>query len=370
MADAANTTVERLQGYEGINEEKAIGRFDESLQRLCVELRSKSAGVDWEFLQAEFHSQQFFSAGPLLRALQFEKASVLLIDELDKVDHAFEPSLLELLSVWQLSIPKLGTIQARTRCKLRNSARPSERHRRGGYTECAASTTTPNNAVPNQAALILTDGASVGGGETLTKGRLNFSSTPEAVVSAHHFITLLDSQPALTKAMWGYRAPASPNDTWIGTDVAGSVYPNAGQLAFGAPISITHYIRQTGDGVHANWLERLTAEDKTFAVPVKINEGKSFTLGNGSPLSQMKIYRVNATATNHVPAHGCGDVFGEAKGLSKSDQITSVTPPGRLGNLSLNAYPTDEGQVVLHFCNPSNSEATVPSGSYSFLAVR
>src|SRR5208337_3556730 len=82
VAEAANTRVERLQCYEGINEEKAIGRFDESLQRLCVELRSKSAAADWEFLRAELHSQQFFSAGPLLRALQFEKPCVLLIDEL------------------------------------------------------------------------------------------------------------------------------------------------------------------------------------------------------------------------------------------------------------------------------------------------
>jgi MoxR-like ATPase len=114
VADAANTIVERLQCYEGINEEKAIGKFDESLQRLCVELKSKSVGTDWEFLQAELHSQQFFSAGPLLRALQFEKPCVLLIDEMDKVDHAFEALLLELLSVWQLSIPKLGTIKAKS----------------------------------------------------------------------------------------------------------------------------------------------------------------------------------------------------------------------------------------------------------------
>src|ERR1700681_3043491 len=90
VAEAAGTTVERLQCYEGINEEKAIGKFDEPLQRLCVELRAKSASVDWESLQAELHSQQFFSAGPLLRALQCEEPCVLLIDELDKVDHAFE----------------------------------------------------------------------------------------------------------------------------------------------------------------------------------------------------------------------------------------------------------------------------------------
>jgi MoxR-like ATPase len=114
VADAADTTVERLQCYEGINEEKAIGKFDEPLQRLCVELKSKSANVDWESLRTELHSQQFFGAGPLLRALQCERPCVLLIDELDKVDHAFEALLLELLSVWQLSIPKLGTIKARS----------------------------------------------------------------------------------------------------------------------------------------------------------------------------------------------------------------------------------------------------------------
>jgi len=114
VAGAADTTVERLQCYEGINEEKAIGKFDEPLQRLCVELKAKSANVDWESLRTELHSQQFFGAGPLLRALQCERPCVLLIDELDKVDHAFEALLLELLSVWQLSIPKLGTIKARS----------------------------------------------------------------------------------------------------------------------------------------------------------------------------------------------------------------------------------------------------------------
>ena len=90
VAEAARTMVERLQCYEGINEEKAIGKFDEPLQRLCVELKSKSASVDWESLRRELHSQQFFGAGPLLRALQCERPCVLLIDELDKVDHAFE----------------------------------------------------------------------------------------------------------------------------------------------------------------------------------------------------------------------------------------------------------------------------------------
>jgi ATPase family protein associated with various cellular activities (AAA) len=90
VADAANTTVERLQCYEGVNEEKAIGKFDEPLQRLCVDLKARSASFDWDAARTELHSQQFFCAGPLLRALQYQEPCVLLIDELDKVDHAFE----------------------------------------------------------------------------------------------------------------------------------------------------------------------------------------------------------------------------------------------------------------------------------------
>jgi MoxR-like ATPase len=114
VAVAARTTVERLQCYEGINEEKAIGKFDEALQRLCVELKAKAGGVDWASLRTELHSREFFSAGPLMRALLCEKPCVLLIDEIDKVDQEFEAVLLELLSIWQLSIPKLGTVEART----------------------------------------------------------------------------------------------------------------------------------------------------------------------------------------------------------------------------------------------------------------
>ncbi len=114
IAKATGAEVERLQCYEGINEEKAIGKFDESLQRLWVELLSKSGNLNWETVKQEIHSEQFFSAGPLLRALQHEKRCVLLVDELDKVDQEFEALLLEILSVWRLSIPKLGTIKAQT----------------------------------------------------------------------------------------------------------------------------------------------------------------------------------------------------------------------------------------------------------------
>ena len=114
LAEAAGTNVERLQCYEGIDESKAIGSFDESLQRLCVELKQKSTSVQWDVLANEIHGRAFFTAGPLLRSLEYDSSCVLLIDELDKVDHAFEAMLLELLSAWQLSVPKLGTVRAKS----------------------------------------------------------------------------------------------------------------------------------------------------------------------------------------------------------------------------------------------------------------
>src|SRR5690242_20990747 len=108
VAAAADTTVERLQCYEGITEEKAIGKFDESLQRLFLETQKDSLGQDWHGIRNRLHSLDFFAEGPLLRALRREvKPCVLLIDELDKVDHAFEALLLEILSAWQVTVPKL-----------------------------------------------------------------------------------------------------------------------------------------------------------------------------------------------------------------------------------------------------------------------
>jgi MoxR-like ATPase len=115
VAAAGGTTVERLQCYEGITEEKAIGKFDESLQRIFLETEKDSLGQNWCVIRERLHSLDFFSEGPLLRALRHQdRPCVLLVDELDKVDHAFEALLLEILSAWQVTVPKLGTIKAET----------------------------------------------------------------------------------------------------------------------------------------------------------------------------------------------------------------------------------------------------------------
>jgi MoxR-like ATPase len=115
VAEAGNTVVERLQCYEGITEEKAIGKFDEALQKLFLETQGDSFEKDWGAIRKRLHSLDFFSEGPLLRALRYqERPCVLLIDELDKVDYEFEALLLEILSAWQVTLPKLGTIKAET----------------------------------------------------------------------------------------------------------------------------------------------------------------------------------------------------------------------------------------------------------------
>jgi len=114
VAKAGNTVIERLQCYVGINEGKAIGRFDKALQRLFLEAVKGSQREDWEWIRAELHTLSFFTQGPLLRSLLYEKPCVLLVDEIDKVDQGFEALLLELFSEWQISIPKLGTIRAKS----------------------------------------------------------------------------------------------------------------------------------------------------------------------------------------------------------------------------------------------------------------
>jgi MoxR-like ATPase len=115
VAQAAGTHIERLQCYRGVTEDKAIGRFDESLQRLYMEFSKRNGeSRSWRELQANLKGRDFFRPGPLMRALECEKPCVLLIDELDKVDEGFEALLLEILSAWQLSIPEFGTVEAKS----------------------------------------------------------------------------------------------------------------------------------------------------------------------------------------------------------------------------------------------------------------
>ena len=151
----------------------------------------------------------------------------------------------------------------------------------GGFTSCFASLTDPTGDVVSQPATILTDGAPQIRHSPIAKGRLNFS-TADNVLYPRHIITLIDSQPTLTKATQTYRPLASIYDTYIGTDVVATNAPlvTQGQLAFGAPVSISNYIANTGDNV--SWLERLSASQKEFNVPVKFDQSVTLSgLSNG-----------------------------------------------------------------------------------------
>ena len=115
VGEAANCRVERLQCYVGITEDKAIGKFDEALQKLYLETQAEHLERNWEGIRSRLHTLDFFAEGPLLRALRYaERPCVLLVDEIDKVSQEFEALLLEILSAWQVTVPKLGTIKAST----------------------------------------------------------------------------------------------------------------------------------------------------------------------------------------------------------------------------------------------------------------
>src|SRR6185437_3890009 len=71
LAFALDTAVERLQCYPGIEEEKAIGKFDTALQKIFLETQSESLGTDWDATRRRLHTLDFFVQGPLMRALQY-----------------------------------------------------------------------------------------------------------------------------------------------------------------------------------------------------------------------------------------------------------------------------------------------------------
>ena len=121
-----DTPLIRLQCYEGLDEAKALYEWKYGKQLLYTQVLKDKLGdllkgahglaesIDrlHEFGDI-FYSEQFLEPRPLLQALQAQRGTVLLIDEIDKADNEFESFLLEMLSDYQISIPEIGTIKAR-----------------------------------------------------------------------------------------------------------------------------------------------------------------------------------------------------------------------------------------------------------------
>jgi MoxR-like ATPase len=102
----------RLQCYEGLDEAKAL--YEWNYRKQLLRIQAEGDGTAWDDVHDDIFGSEFLLARPLMRAIASEEPVVLLIDEIDKTDQEFEAMLLELLSDFQITIPELGRIEART----------------------------------------------------------------------------------------------------------------------------------------------------------------------------------------------------------------------------------------------------------------
>ena len=102
----------RLQCYEGLDEAKAL--YEWNYRKQLLRIQAEAEGTGWDAVQDDIFGEEFLLSRPLLQAIAAEEPVVLLIDEIDKTDQEFEAMLLELLSDFQITIPELGRIEART----------------------------------------------------------------------------------------------------------------------------------------------------------------------------------------------------------------------------------------------------------------
>ena len=114
LAESLGRRLIRLQCYEGLDVSSAVYEWNYSAQMIEIRLAEAVGISDRDRLQEEIFSSRFLIRRPLLQALDGVpgEAPVLLIDELDRTDEAFEAFLLELLSDFQVTVPELGTIKA------------------------------------------------------------------------------------------------------------------------------------------------------------------------------------------------------------------------------------------------------------------
>lgn len=108
LATLKETSLIRLQCYEGLDAASSIYEWNYQRQLLAISAAKDNAADD------EIFSEKFLLKRPLLEAIQQDKPPVLLIDEVDRADEEFEAYLLEILSDFQISIPELGTVKAKS----------------------------------------------------------------------------------------------------------------------------------------------------------------------------------------------------------------------------------------------------------------
>lgn len=114
LAKALGRNLIRLQCYEGLDVAAAVYEWNYAGQMIAIRLAEAEGSVDREQLSSGIFSERYLVKRPLLQALEpdLRGPPVLLIDELDRTDEAFEAYLLEVLSDFQVTVPELGTIKA------------------------------------------------------------------------------------------------------------------------------------------------------------------------------------------------------------------------------------------------------------------
>jgi MoxR-like ATPase len=111
LARYLDRTLIRLQCYEGLDEAKALYEWNYRKQLLAIQATEKT---DWDSTKGDIFGEEFLLQRPLMTAIASPDPVVLLIDEIDKTDQEFEAMLLEVLSDFQISIPELGRVEAKT----------------------------------------------------------------------------------------------------------------------------------------------------------------------------------------------------------------------------------------------------------------
>jgi MoxR-like ATPase len=114
LAQALGRRLIRLQCYEGLDTASAVYEWNYAGQMMAIRLSEATGDTDRTALQEDVFSPRYLVRRPLLQALEPDAAGVpvLLIDELDRADEAFEAYLLEVLSDFQITIPEIGTVKA------------------------------------------------------------------------------------------------------------------------------------------------------------------------------------------------------------------------------------------------------------------
>ena len=113
LAAVHGTELIRLQCYEGLDQNAALYEWNYQRQLLAIKAH-EGAGESADSIEEHIFSEKYLLERPLLAAIRRDTPPVLLVDDVDRADEEFEAFLLELLSDFQVSIPELGTVMART----------------------------------------------------------------------------------------------------------------------------------------------------------------------------------------------------------------------------------------------------------------